>query len=98
MKRVNDDAPGIRKAKIRLAQEVEPMFVGLEQAQIISGVSRWTWRKWARTGVIDSLKVGGLRGGRLLIPIGEVRRMLSEHFRPRMKDLPQPAGKSGARA
>jgi hypothetical protein len=89
------DAPGIRSAKIRLAQEVEPLFVGVEQAQVISGISLWTWRRWAQTGVIDSVKIGGRngklgRGGRLLIPMAEVRRMLAENFRPRLDELPQP--------
>ncbi len=82
-------ARGIREVKARLAEEIETLCVGVDQAQLMSGISRWTWRTWAQKGKIDSIKVGGSngklgRGGRLLIPIAEVRRVLAENFRPRL--------------
>jgi hypothetical protein len=100
MGRWNHPAPGIRKATVRLAETVEPVCVGVDQAQVMSGISRWTWRSWAQKGVVDSVKVGGRngklgRGGRLLIPIAEVRRVLAENFRPRQQA--QPAPKAAAR-
>lgn len=82
---------GIRKAKAVLASEIEPLCVGVDQAQTLSGISRWTWRTWAQKGIVSSIKIGGRtgklgRGGRLLIPIEEIRRVLAESYRPRLAD------------
>jgi hypothetical protein len=62
-------------------KHIEPEFIGVDQAEIMSGVSRWTWRKKAYSGEISSIKVGR----RLLIPIAEIRRILSEGTRPALE-------------
>ena len=59
-------------------QAVEPEYVGVEQAEIMTGVSRWTWRRWAYDGRIASVKLSK----RLLIPVSEIRRLLAEGYRP----------------
>jgi predicted site-specific integrase-resolvase len=45
--------------------------------------SRWTVRTWAYTGKIASVKIGG-HGGRLLIPVSEIERIIAEGTRPRV--------------
>jgi hypothetical protein len=69
----------VRKLKVAMAQEVQPEFVSVDQAEILTGVSKWTWRSYAYRGKVESCKVGA----RLLIPISEVRRCLDEGRRPR---------------
>jgi hypothetical protein len=43
-----------------------------------TGLSVWTWRRWAYDGKIASVKAGK----RLLIPASEVERILNEGLRP----------------
>jgi hypothetical protein len=59
---------------------VEPELVGVNDAEIISGLSRWTWRAWAYQGKVVSVKAGR----RLLIPVAEIRRVIAEGTRPRV--------------
>ena len=59
---------------------VEPELVGVNDAEIISGLSRWTWRAWAYSGRVASVKAGR----RLLIPVAEIRRVIAEGSRPRV--------------
>lgn len=59
-------------------KSVEPEFVGVDQAETMSGISRWTWRRFCYAGRIASTKVGK----RLLIPITEIRRVMAEGYRP----------------
>ena len=68
----------------RMAQDVKPEYASVDQCEIISGVSKWTWRSYAYSGKIESYKVGS----RLLIPLSEVRRILAEGRRPRVDGLP----------
>jgi hypothetical protein len=71
--------------------EVEPEYLSPQGAEMLSGVSRWTWRFAAYDGRIESCKIGN----RLLIPVVEIRRLLREGTRPRKDGLP--AGVPAAR-
>jgi hypothetical protein len=55
-------------------------FVSVAQAEEMTSVSRWTWRVRAYRGDIASVKCGR----RLLIPMSEIRRCMSEGLRPRV--------------
>jgi hypothetical protein len=59
---------------------IEREYLGVDQAETLSGRSRWSWRRDAYEGRIASVKVGR----RLLIPIAEIRRVMSEGMRPRL--------------
>src|SRR5579884_2102699 len=54
-------------------------YIGVEEAHNISGLSPWTWRRWAYVGKIASVKAGR----RLLIPVSEIQRIMQEGMRPR---------------
>lgn len=60
---------------------VEPEFLGVNDCEVVSGISRWTWRAWAYQGRIASSKVGR----RLLIPVSEVRQVMADGMRPRIE-------------
>jgi hypothetical protein len=62
-------------------KEVRPKYLRVDQAELMSGVSRWTWRRWAYTSKIASVKAGK----RLLIPIAEFDRVMSEGYRPALE-------------
>lgn len=51
-----------------------------DEAESYSGLSAWFWRRAAYAGRVESLKCGT----RLLLPVAEVKRVLSESRRPRM--------------
>lgn len=55
-------------------------YLGVAEAEAITGVSRWTWRRWAYDGKVASVKLGS----RLLIPSAEISRMIEENTRPRL--------------
>ena len=59
-------------------KEVRRKYLRVDQAELMSGVSRWTWRRWAYTNKIASVKAGK----RLLIPVAEFDRVMSEGLRP----------------
>lgn len=65
----------------RHAKHIEPEYLGVDEAEILTGRSRWSWRKDAYSGRIASVKLGR----RLLIPIAEIRRVLADGLRPRME-------------
>lgn len=60
---------------------VEPELVSVQGAEIMTGRSRWSWRRDAYEGKIASVKLGA----KLLIPIAEVRRVIAENTRPRLE-------------
>jgi len=64
------------------AVEVQPEFMGVLEAEILSGISRWTWRQMAYQRRITSCKVGR----RLLLPVSEVRRVITEGTRERISN------------
>jgi len=69
----------VRKLKIALAESVQPEYTSCDGAELLSGVSKWTWRSYAHAGKIESCKVGT----RLLIPLSEIRRVIREGTRAR---------------
>ena len=73
MKQITPKPPQVANAK-----EVRPKYLRVDQAELMSGVSRWTWRRWAYTNKIASVKAGK----RQLIPIVEFDRVMSEGYRP----------------
>jgi hypothetical protein len=58
---------------------LQPSHVSVAEAEMLTSVSRWTWRSWAYNRRIESTKIGS----RLLIPLSEVTRVLNEGTRPR---------------
>lgn len=59
--------------------KLEPELVDVKGAEIITGRSRWSWRRDAYSGKIASVKIGA----KLLIPIVEIKRVVAEGTRPR---------------
>ena len=53
-------------------------LLGVAEAEALTGVSRWTWRRWAYEGKVASVKLGK----RLLIPSAEIARLVAENTRP----------------
>jgi hypothetical protein len=65
-------------------EPIEPEYIGVTEAQVLSGISKWTWRQLAYRREIESIKVGT----RLLLPLCEVRRVIEEGRRTRADGLP----------
>ena len=61
--------------------KVEPELVSVQSAEIMTGRSRWSWRRDAYEGRIASVKLGV----KLLIPISEIQRVIQEGTRPRLE-------------
>ncbi len=59
---------------------LEPELVSVQSAEVMTGRSRWSWRRDAYTGRIASVKLGT----KLLIPVSEIRRVIAEGTRPRI--------------
>jgi len=59
---------------------IEPEWISVDTAEAMTGISRWTWRRSAYSGAVESAKFGR----RLLLPVREVRRILAENTRPRV--------------
>ncbi len=57
-------------------------YLGVAEAEAQTGVSRWTWRRWAYDGKITSVKLGK----RLLIPASEIERLVTDNTRPRLAE------------
>ena len=62
-------------------REVSAEFLGVAELEATTGVSRWTWRRWAYQGKVGSVKLGK----RLLIPATEVKRLVAENSRPHLE-------------
>lgn len=56
-------------------------LLGVDKAEEIYGISRWTFRRWAYEGKIASVKLGR----RLLIPVAEIERLVSANTRPALQ-------------
>ena len=67
---------------------VEPELLSVKSAEIMTGRSRWSWRRDAYDGKIASVKLGA----KLLIPVSEIRRVVAEGMRPRLESCASPAG------
>lgn len=63
-------------------------FVSFKEAKAITGISDWAYREWADNGKIATVKVGH----RVLIPVSEIQRLLSEGLRPALKKSAVQAG------
>lgn len=61
---------------------IERELLTVQDAETMTGRSRWSWRRDAYQGRIDSVKLGA----RLLIPIAEIRRVIAEGTRPRLRN------------
>lgn len=64
---------------MREQDNVRADYLGVAEAEALTGVSRWTWRKWAYEGRIESVKLGT----RLLIPSAEIARLVAANTRRR---------------
>lgn len=64
-----------------LQKEIEPIALSVDDAEALTGVSKWTWRRWAYSGKVASSKLGK----RLLIPTSEIHRLMQEGSRPRLE-------------
>jgi predicted site-specific integrase-resolvase len=60
---------------------VKAELVGVADAEALTGVSRWTWRRWAYDGKVESVKLGK----RLLIPVREINRLIESNTRPALQ-------------
>jgi excisionase family DNA binding protein len=61
--------------------EISALYLGVAEAEALTGLSRWTWRRWAYNGKVESVKLGK----RLLIPRAEIARLVAENTRPRVR-------------
>ena len=61
-------------------RDVSAEYLSVADAEAVTGVSRWTWRRWAYCGRVSSVKLGK----RLLIPASEITRLVAENMRPRL--------------
>ena len=64
------------------AVEVVPELLPVKNFAARLGVSVWTARGWCYRGTVASVKIGR----KLLVPAGEVHRMISENLRPRVSE------------
>ena len=62
-------------------QKIEAQFLGVAEAEARTGVSKWTWRRWAYDGRIASVKLGK----RLLIPTSEIQRLIDRGTMPALE-------------
>jgi len=91
MKRCKAESPSRLRRAINADMVIQPEYVGVDEAQALTGISKWTWRVAAYRGRVESCKIGN----RLLIPLSEIRRLIREGTRPRRDGLP--AGVPSAR-
>jgi predicted DNA-binding transcriptional regulator AlpA len=66
----------------KMNRKIEAELLGMAEAEEMTGLSRWTWRRSAYAGTVASVKIGR----RLFIPVSEVRRVIAENTRPRLQD------------
>jgi len=64
----------------RAQQNIEPELLGMEDAERLTGRSRWSWRRDCYSGTVASVKIGR----RLFVPMAEVRRVIAENTRLRV--------------
>jgi predicted site-specific integrase-resolvase len=57
-------------------------LLSVADAETATGISRWTWRRWAYEGRISSVKLGK----RLMLSQVELDRVIAEGTRPRLQD------------
>jgi hypothetical protein len=59
-------------------REIKPTYLSVADAEAMSSISKWTWRRWAYEGKVASVKLGR----RLVIPVAEIERLVTEGTRP----------------
>ncbi len=57
-------------------------LISVADAERLTSISRWTWRKFAYSGKVASVKIGR----RLCLPLVEVHRIVDEGRRPAVAD------------
>jgi excisionase family DNA binding protein len=62
-------------------RKMKTEYLGVAEAESMTGVSRWTWRRWAYDGKIASVKLGK----RLVIPASEIERLVAANTRPALE-------------
>jgi Helix-turn-helix domain len=62
-------------------KDVQREYVSPREAQTMTGIAPYTWRRYALEGRIGSTKFGR----KVLIPVSEIRRVLSESYRPALE-------------
>jgi hypothetical protein len=82
--------PALLQAASAVLADSRQEWFSVEQLELLSPISKWTWRRWAQTGVVASAKVST----RLLISRAEFDRVMAEASRPR---APQSAKSRSAR-
>ena len=65
-----------------ILQTPKPQYLSPKMAAELTALSAWTWRSWAYSGRIASVKTGAGKQARLLIPLSEVERVMTEGLRP----------------
>ena len=60
---------------------IEPELLGMDEAERLTGRSRWSWRRDCYSGAVSSVKIGR----RLFVPMSEVRRVIQAGTRPRLE-------------
>jgi hypothetical protein len=68
-----------------------PLYLSPRQAGEWTGLSAWTWRAYAYSGRIASVKTGKGKQARLLIPVSEIERIMQEGLRPALAPTPDEA-------
>ena len=64
-------------------RSIEPELLGMEDAERLTGRSRWSWRRDCYSGAVASVKIGR----RLFVPMAEIRRVIAENTRPRVAEV-----------
>ena len=52
-------------------------YIGVEKAEEVYGLSRWTFRRWAYSGRLGSCKISK----RLLLSVEDIDRLFAEGYR-----------------
>ena len=66
----------------KLERQIQPELLGMDEAEAMTGRSRWSWRRDCYSGAVASVKIGR----RLFVPVSEVRRVIAECTRPRLQN------------
>ncbi len=69
-----------REMSNKLERRIQPELLGMDEAEAMTGRSRWSWRRDCYSGAVASVKIRR----RLFVPVSEVRRVIAECTRPRV--------------
>jgi len=68
-----------------MEKKISPAYLSVAEAEAYSGISRWTWRRWCYDGRVSSVKLGK----RLVVPVAEIQRLVTQGTRPRLSEAQQ---------